>query len=125
MRVGVDARLLTGAYTGDRTYWRGLLTALSDLANPTEHRLVLFSTRPIPEGTLPESPLYESVVAPARSGRLWSLFTLPGLAKKHRCDLVHTQYTVSPYFTVPTVTTVHDISFLIEPRWFPLKDRTQ
>jgi glycosyltransferase involved in cell wall biosynthesis len=41
----------------------------------------------------------------------------------HRCDLVHTQYTVSPLFTVPTVTTVHDISFLIEPRWFPLKDR--
>jgi hypothetical protein len=37
--------------------------------------------------------------------------------------LVHTQYTVSPLFTVPTVTTVHDISFLIEPRWFPLKDR--
>lgn len=123
MRVGIDARLLTGAYTGDRTYWRGLLTALRETVNADEHRLVLFSTRPIPEGTLPESPLYEPVVAPARSERLWSLFTLPKLAKHHRCDLVHTQYTVSPYFTVPTVTTVHDISFLIEPRWFPLKDR--
>lgn len=123
MRVGIDARLLTGAYTGDRTYWRGLLTALRQIMNADEHRLVLFSTRPIPEGTLPESPLYEPVVAPARSERLWSLLTLPKMAKKHRCDLVHTQYTVSPYFTVPTVTTVHDISFLIEPRWFPLKDR--
>jgi glycosyltransferase involved in cell wall biosynthesis len=123
VRIGIDARLLTGAYTGDRTYWRGLLKAFNELLSPNEHRLVLFSTRPIPSGTLPESPLYESVVAPARSERLWSLIRLPKLAKMHRCDLVHTQYTVSPFFTVPTVTTVHDISFLIEPRWFPLKDR--
>jgi glycosyltransferase involved in cell wall biosynthesis len=123
VRVGIDARLLTGAYTGDRTYWRGLLTALGELLSLAEHRLVLFSTRPIPAGMLPESPLYEPVVAPARSERLWSLLRLPKLARKHRCDLVHTQYTVSPLFTVPTVTTVHDISFLIEPRWFPLKDR--
>ena len=123
MRIGIDARLLTGAYTGDRTYWRGLLKASNELLSPNEHRLVLFSTRPIPSGMLPESPLYEPVVAPARSERLWSLIRLPKLAKMHRCDLVHTQYTVSPLFTVPTVTTVHDISFLIEPRWFPLKDR--
>ena len=123
MRVGIDARLLTGAYTGDRTYWRGLLKALGELLSPADHRLVLFSTRPIPEGALPQSPLHEPVVAPARSERLWSLFRLPKLAREHHCDLVHTQYTVSPLFTVPTVTTVHDISFLIEPRWFPLKDR--
>ncbi|MFN3690651.1 MAG: glycosyltransferase family 4 protein, partial [Fimbriimonadales bacterium] len=77
----------------------------------------------IPEGTLPPSPLYEPIVAPARSERLWSLLRLPQLARKHRCDLIHTQYTVSPCFTIPAVTTVHDVSFLIEPRWFPLKDR--
>jgi len=123
VRIGIDARLLTGAYTGDRTYWRGLLGALSRLLSASESRLVLFSTRPIPDGTLPESPLYEPVVLPARSGRLWSLLRLPMLAQRYRCDLVHTQYTVSPWFTIPTVTTVHDISFLIEPRWFPLKDR--
>lgn len=123
MRIGIDARLLTGAYTGDRTYWRGLLTAFHETLSPDEYRLVLFSTRPIPPNTLPESPLYEYVVAPSPSDRLWSLFRLPRLAQQHRCDLVHTQYTVSPFFRVPVVTTVHDISFLIEPRWFPLKDR--
>ncbi|MCX7992757.1 MAG: glycosyltransferase family 4 protein [Fimbriimonadales bacterium] len=123
MRIGVDARLLTGAYTGDRTYWRGLLKAFCEILNPAEYRLVLFSTRPIPEGTLPNLPLYESVVAPTRSERLWSLFRLPQLTQEHRCDLIHTQYTVSPFFKIPIVTTVHDISFLIEPRWFPLKDR--
>lgn len=123
MRVGIDARLLTGAYTGDRTYWRGLLTAFSHLLDAAAHRLILFSTRPIANGTLPESSLYEHVIVPARSERLWSLFQLPKLARTHSCDLVHTQYTVSPFFRIPTVTTVHDISFLIEPHWFPLKDR--
>jgi len=123
VRIGIDARLLTGAYTGDRTYWRGLLKAFHEILNPAEHRLVLFSTRPIPEGTLPESSLYEPIVAPAHSERLWSLLRLPKLVQKYRCDLIHTQYTVSPFFRIPIVTTVHDISFLIEPRWFPLKDR--
>lgn len=123
MRIGIDARLLTGAYTGDRTYWRGLLKAFSEILSPDEYRLVLFSTRPVPPNTLPESPLYEYVVAPSLSERLWSLFRLPKLAQQYQCDLTHTQYTVSPFFKVPAVTTVHDISFLIEPRWFPLKDR--
>ncbi|MFN7017203.1 MAG: glycosyltransferase family 4 protein [Fimbriimonadales bacterium] len=123
MRVGIDARLLTGRYTGDRTYWRGLLKAFNEILHPSAHRLVLFSTRPIPNGMLPPSPLYEPVVAPARSERLWSLLRLPTLAAKYHCDLIHTQYTVSPFFRMPAVTTVHDISFLIEPRWFPLKDR--
>jgi hypothetical protein len=81
VRIGIDARLLTGAYTGDRTYWRGLLKAFNELLSPNEHRLVLFSTRPIPSGMLPESPLYEPVVAPARSERLWSLLRLPKLAR--------------------------------------------
>ncbi len=123
MRIAIDARLLTGAYTGDRTYWRGLLKALLSLLNPHEHRLLLFSTRPIPEGTLPESPLWEPIVLPSRSERLWSLFWFPRIAEKLGCHLAHTQYTVSPLFRIPVVTTVHDISFLIEPRWFPIKDR--
>ncbi|MCS7272618.1 MAG: glycosyltransferase family 4 protein [Fimbriimonadales bacterium] len=123
MRVAIDARLLTGTYTGDRTYWRGLLKAFGELLNPDEHRLILFSTRPIPEGTLPQLPVYERAVAPTRNERLWSLIRLPQLAMRHKCDLVHTQYTVSPFFRIPAITTVHDISFLIEPRWFRLKDR--
>lgn len=123
MRVAIDARLLTGAYTGDRTYWRGLLKAFGELLNPDEYRLILFSTRPIPEGTLPQLPVYERAVAPTRNERLWSLIRLPQLALRHKCDLVHTQYTVSPFFRIPAITTVHDISFLIEPRWFRLKDR--
>ena len=28
MRIAIDGRALTGRYTGDRTYWRNLLSAL-------------------------------------------------------------------------------------------------
>ncbi len=123
MRIAIDARLLTGAYTGDRTYWRGLLSALTRFLNPENDRLLLFSTLPIPSNTLPESPLFEYIVTPTRSERLWSLFQFPKLASAHQCDLAHTQYTVSPMFKIPVVTTVHDISFIVNPRWFPIKDR--
>ena len=123
MRVAIDARLLTGAYTGDRTYWRGLLKAFADWLDAEQHKLVLFSRCAIPTGTLPESPLYESVVLPARSERLWSLWHFPRAALLSQCDVAHTQYSVSPLFRIPVVTTIHDVSFLVNPRWFPLIDR--
>ncbi|MEN3002178.1 MAG: glycosyltransferase family 1 protein [Armatimonadota bacterium] len=123
MKVAIDARLLTGAYTGDRTYWRGLLKAFAELIDPSQHRLVLFSTRSVPANLLPESPLYEPIVIPARSERLWSLWHLPRAAQACGCEVAHVQYTVSPLFRIPVITTIHDVSFLINPRWFPLKDR--
>jgi glycosyltransferase involved in cell wall biosynthesis len=33
------------------------------------------------------------------------------------------QYTVSPFFRIPTVTTIHDVSYLVNPAWFALQDR--
>lgn len=123
MRVAIDARLLTGAYTGDRTYWRGLLKALIRQLEGSAHRLVLFSSRPLPAESLPLSPVWESVVIPARSERWWSLWQFPRAAQRYGCHVAHTQYAVSPLFRIPTITTVHDISFLIAPEWFGWKDR--
>lgn len=123
MRIAIDARLLTGAYTGDRTYWCGLLNALVRMLEGSSHRLLLFSVKPLPPDVLPASPVWQSVVIPTRSERWWSLWQFPRAVRQWGCDLAHTQYTVSPSFRTPVITTVHDISFLIEPSWFPLKDR--
>lgn len=60
---------------------------------------------------------------PGANNRLWSLWRLPQAAKKAGARLVHTQYFVSPFFSCPVVTTVHDVSFLIDPSWFRPKDR--
>lgn len=124
MKIAIDARLLTGAYTGDRTYWRGLLTALiRQLEVSGEAELLLFTDRSLPVGVLPSSHCWREIVIPARSGRWWSYFTLPKAVKQTGACVAHVQYSVSPLFKTPVVTTVHDVSFLVNPKWFPFKDR--
>ncbi len=121
MRVGIDARCLTGAYTGDRTYWEGLIGGLASLSVGLE--LVLFSDRDIPAGVVPAAANIKQVVVPSRWGRYFSFVQLPHAAFQHRCDVVHVQYSVSPMFRMPVVTTIHDISFMLYPDCFRPKDR--
>ncbi len=123
MRIAVDGRTLTGKFTGDRTYWRGLLSALPCLA-PDDVFLV-YSRAPIPSGELPELPNLVCSVEEAGSERLWTLTALPQAARRDRANVIHVQYTIPPrrMCPCPVVTTVHDISFRLYPHWFPLKHR--
>jgi len=41
MRIGIDARTLSGRYTGDRTYWRGLIGGLAAVDTLNEYFLYL------------------------------------------------------------------------------------
>ena len=50
MRIGIDARTLSGRYTGDRTYWRGLIGGLS--AVDTKNEYFLYTRLPV-EGDPP------------------------------------------------------------------------
>jgi len=77
----------------------------------------------LPEGVLPASGCWQEKVLPARSGRWWSYFTLPRAVKQSEAAVAHVQYSVSPFFRTPVVTTVHDVSFFVNPLWFPFKDR--
>jgi glycosyltransferase involved in cell wall biosynthesis len=122
MRIGIDARALGGRFTGDRTYWRGLIQALAVVDHANEYRLYL--REPLSSSdtmTLPER--FSTRVVTAKSNRFWSLWTLPRAAHADRVDLVHVQYSVSPLFQMPVVTTIHDITFRLLPRSFSLKDR--
>jgi len=123
MRIGIDARAVAGRYTGDRTYWRGLLRGLSDLNN--DHRYLLYVRQEVPNGAdaLQLGERFEWRVVPASSDRIWSLTTLPLSARSDRTDILHVQYSVSPFVSCPVVTTVHDISFKLFPQLFSAKDR--
>jgi glycosyltransferase involved in cell wall biosynthesis len=48
----------------------------------------------------------------------------PKEAERQGAEVVHTQYNLSPLVGHRGVTTVHDVSFLIGPEWFTLKDRS-
>ncbi|NUL83191.1 MAG: glycosyltransferase family 4 protein [Armatimonadetes bacterium] len=101
IRIAIDARPLRERASSNRSYWAGLVGALRQ--EPGIELILLDN------GRLP--------------GRVWSLLGLPLAAKRAKADVAHVQYTVSPFFRTPVVTTVHDVSFLANPGWFSPKDR--
>ncbi len=119
MRIGIDARPLTGRYTGDRTYWLGLTHSLAREFPGDE--LILYSRAPIPAQDAPAGPGVRLTAVPARSERIWSTFAFPAALRRDGVDIAHTQYTTPPRLLMPCpiITTVHDISFRLHPEWFP------
>lgn len=118
--IGLDASLLSGRFTGDRTYWRHLIRALTALR--LGHSYILYTPEPI-VGFECAGDTAEVRVVTARNRRWWSLVSLPAAARRDGVALLHSQYTISPLLRVPAVTTVHDVSFLIGPEWFRPRDR--
>ena len=123
MRIGIDARTLSGRFTGDRTYWRGLLGGLS--AVDAENEYLLYTRGPV-EGEPPAlGPNFRwRQIAWPSNDALWMLSAFPHALKADKIDIAHTQYNI-PLLGVPcpVVTTVHDISFQIHPDLFLPKDR--
>ena len=123
MRIGIDARTLSGRFTGDRTYWRGLLSGLAAIDTVNEY--VLYTRGPL-EGeppTLGTNFSWRQIEKPVNDA-LWMLLAFPKALKADKIDVGHTQYNIpllgSP---CPIVTTIHDISFQIHPDLFLPKDR--
>ena len=123
MRIGIDARTLSGRFTGDRTYWRGLLGGLSAVDPANEY--VLYTRGPVEGEPLAFGPNFRwrQIPAPANDA-LWMLSAFPKALKDDNIDIGHTQYNI-PLLGAPcpVVTTVHDVSFQIHPDLFLPKDR--
>ena len=123
MRIGIDARTLSGRYTGDRTYWRGLLGGLAALDGENEY--FLYARLP-PEGEPPKlgANFHWREVPTPRHDALWMLTAFPRALKADKADIAHTQYNI-PLLGAPcpVVTTVHDVSFRVHPEYFLPKDR--
>jgi glycosyltransferase involved in cell wall biosynthesis len=118
--IALDARLIGGASTGDSTYWTGLLYGLAAVEH--EFRFLLMSNAEKPS-EIPLSDNFEWVTVPAKSSRMWSYAKFPRAALSAGAQVIHTQYSLSPLAAGRGVTTVHDVSFFIEPSWFRWKDR--
>ena len=124
MRIGIDARTLSGRFTGDRTYWRGLIGGLA--ATDTENEYVLYTRGPIegePPPGLGPNFTWRQIVNP-RNDALWMLSAFPRALKAGKIDVAHTQYNI-PLLGAPcpVVTTIHDVSFQVHPELFLPKDR--
>ncbi len=130
LRIGIDARAVSYAKTGDRSYTLGLIDGLARVRaeDDLSHEFVLYFDREPPEdlpcmadGRMMDG--WESRSLTASHSRLWTLLTLPRAARDDELDVLHVQYNGPRIARPALVTTVHDISFRLFPEWFSLKDR--
>ncbi len=123
MKIGIDARTLSGRFTGDRTYWRGLISGLA--AVDTANEYLLYTRGPVEGEPMPLGPnfAWRQIEQPANDAG-WMLSAFPRALKADKIDVAHTQYNI-PLLGAPCpiVTTIHDVSFQVHPELFLPKDR--
>jgi len=127
MKVAIDARLLQGRFTGDRTYWRGLLCGLSKLRQEvctgSLDEYILYTFPKMPPAQPAETHGFQIRPVKAFTWRDWSLWAFPRALKADGVDVCHVQYSIPPFAPCPVITSVHDISFRVRPEFFRFKDR--
>ena len=119
MRIGVDARELCGKPTGVGRYLSGLLRAWSSDEAASRHTFILYANEVI------STPMAraELRVIPGSPGTAWEQMSLPPAARHDRLDVLFAPaYTAPLLLNIPTVLTVHDISFVAHPEWFRWKE---
>jgi glycosyltransferase involved in cell wall biosynthesis len=112
VRVGIDVHTLTGAPQGTSSFWLSLLGALSPA-----HEYWLFSDDPAEtKRLLPAAHFHHARIA-HRSAGMRLFWDLPRLARRHQCDVLHTNYVAPPLFAPPVVLTVHDLIYIDFPHF--------
>ena len=114
MRVAVDAHAIGRHLTGNEVYVRSLLNALASGKRDCE--FIAYTSAAEADHSLPASVLTRRVAA---NPFLRLGFDLARRVRADRPDLLHVQYTAPLSCKVPIVVTVHDVSFLEHPEYFP------
>jgi glycosyltransferase involved in cell wall biosynthesis len=116
--VLIDADVLGRQRTGDETYVRNLLAELPPLAEEAGLRIAAVTRHPelVP-------PRVEAIELRGSVQELRMAMTLPGLLRRTRAALCHTQYAVPLRPPCPCVVTIHDLSFVRRPELMGWKDR--
>lgn len=115
MRIGIDARELSGKPTGVGRHLAGLLRAWSTAPAAANHTFVLYShedvTHPMRRAALR--------VVPGSPGTAWEQIKLREAAKRDHLDVFFAPgYTAPLLLRTPVVVLVHDVSFAAHPEWF-------
>jgi len=98
MRVAIDAHTIGTRRTGNETYVRNLMRAMSDLA-PRDVEFVLYHTVPIDTTGWPGEakrirPAHPLIRIP---------FSFPRAIKRDKIDVAHFQYVPPPWLPCPVV----------------------
>jgi glycosyltransferase involved in cell wall biosynthesis len=114
MRFAVDAHAIGRHLTGNEVYIRSLLGAMA--AEDRESDFVAYVSDSGARAHLPSRIQTRNVSAnPFR--RLG--FELPGMVAEDAPDLLHVQYTAPLSCPSPVLASVHDVSYIEHPEYFP------
>jgi glycosyltransferase involved in cell wall biosynthesis len=114
MLFSVDAHAIGQKLTGNEVYIRSLLHGFAKLDSGA--RFLAYVSQHDVDGWVPASFQKRHVA----SQRYWRLgFHLAGCLRRDRPNLIHVQYNAPLFCPVPVVVTVHDISFVEHPEYFP------
>jgi glycosyltransferase involved in cell wall biosynthesis len=121
MRIGIDARELAGHPTGVGRYLGGLLREWSTGSAADSHEFVLYAHQPL-TAVAPSRRIRHRLIAGA-PGTWWEQRHLPPVADEDHLDVFFAPaYTAPLRLAVPTVVTIHDLSYVVHPEWFLVRE---
>lgn len=120
MRIAVDAHAIGRHLTGNEVYVRSLLGGFAEIDRHSE--FLAYVSEPGAEQWIPERFGIRRVASNPYYRLGWDLARL---TRQDKPDLIHVQYTAPLLGNVPSVVTVHDVSFLEHPEYFTLARRSQ
>ncbi|MBI4476472.1 MAG: glycosyltransferase family 4 protein [Acidobacteria bacterium] len=122
MQIAIDARELCGRPTGVGRYLSHLLDAWGALPAARPHHFMLCAPAPLNVPVIAPGAhhLHLSVsVLEGSPGTVWEQLRLPSALRRNRFDVLFSPaYTTPLVCTVPTVLTIHDVSFAAHPEWY-------
>lgn len=120
IKVGIDITPLTKGRTGVGRHVAALTAAMASQAIDAELMGVITGVRPADPTLLPQTVPTRRLPVPARAAFLsWEYLGRPRLdAWVGGLDVYHaTNYVLPPLAGARSVTTIHDLAFLIHPEW--------
>lgn len=127
MRIAIDIRKIGAKATGDEVYTYYLVKELMKFKQSQKHDFLLLSDKPISdvEKNLPPLPSnFKIFEIKPKTKWLWTFFSLPRFLKRNPVDVLHVQY-IAPFFLnkkIKLLSTIHDVSFRVNPTWVKKKD---
>jgi glycosyltransferase involved in cell wall biosynthesis len=117
LRVGIDGRAFSSPAAGVRRYVTELGSALLALGDAVDVVALGGSCEVLPQGIgFVDEPWHP----PTNLG--WTIAGLPRAAARAGVDLIHAPaYTAPLWGAVPTVLTIHDVSYERHPEWYPYR----
>ena len=126
MRLGIDARELSGRPTGVGRYLAALLHEWTRDPVAARHEFVLYSPSPLGGAAASAAARLRALVRvlPGTGGTWWEQAALARAASADRLDVLFAPaYTAPLLATCRVAVTVHDLSYIARPEWFRPRER--